>query len=335
VARDRRVVRLLFIGGTSFVGRHAVERALDDGDDVTVFHRGRTNRGLFADRVEHRFGDRDTGDYTSIDDKETWDAVIDVCAYVPRHIHQLADVLADRCGHYVHVSSVSAYDPPRATVEEDSPLHDDPPVETEDVTAFYGPLKAACERAATARFGNVAVVRPAYVCGPYDPQDSFTYWARRMAQGGNVVVRDASAPMQIIDVRDLGAFLVRCTATGAVGAFDGVGPFAPTASLLAEITPIGVTARLVEADQATLAAAGITLPMMLDDPHDAIISSRPGRLARAAGLTTRTAAETASATRQWDDERGRPKLTKGPTPEQEAALVERLHPERPDRATVD
>ena len=66
--------------------------------------------------------------------------------------------------------------------------------------------------------------------------------------------------------------------------------------------------------------------MMLDDPHDAIISSRPGRLARTVGLNTRTAAETANATRQWDDERGRPPLTKGPTREQEATLVRRLHP---------
>ena len=185
---DRRTMRLLFIGGTSFVGRHAVELALEGGHDVTVFHRGRTNPGLFAGRIDHRLGDRETSDYTAIDGGETWDAVIDVCAYVPRHVHQLADVLASRCGHYVQVSSVSAYEPTRATVYEDSPLHDDPPVETEDATGFYGPLKAACERAALVRFPTAAIVRPAYVCGPYDPEDNFTYWARRMSDGGDVVV---------------------------------------------------------------------------------------------------------------------------------------------------
>ena len=41
-------MRLLFIGGTSFIGRHAVELAVDDGHEVTVFHRGRTNPGLLA-----------------------------------------------------------------------------------------------------------------------------------------------------------------------------------------------------------------------------------------------------------------------------------------------
>jgi 2'-hydroxyisoflavone reductase len=314
-------VRLLFIGGTSFIGRHAVELAVVDGHEVTVFHRGRTNPALLAGKIDHRLGDRDTGDYASIDRGESWEAVIDMSAYVPRHVQQLADALSGRIGRYVQISSVSAYDPSRATVYEDSPLHGDPPAGTEDVRAFYGPLKAACERAAAARFGEVAFVRPAYVCGPYDPTDSFTYWVRRMADGGNVVVPDASAPIQIIDVRDLGAFLVRCATTAATGAFDAVGPFASTASMLAEIAPSGVTAHLVEIDAATLAAAGITLPMMNDDPNDAIISSRPGSLARTAGLTTRTAAETAEATRRWDNERGRPPLIKGPTREQEAALV--------------
>jgi hypothetical protein len=142
-----------------------------------------------------------------------------------------------------------------------------------------------------------------------------------MADGGDVVVRDVAAPVQIIDVRDLGAFLVRCAVTRPAGAFDGVGPFAPTGELLSEITPAGVVANLVEIDSATLAAAGITLPMMLHDPNDAIISSRPGAAARAAGLTTRIAAETADATRAWDEERGRPPLRVGPTREQEAAVI--------------
>ena len=173
------------------------------------------------------------------------------------------------------------------------------------------------------RFGprSTAIVRPAYVCGPHDNEDSFTYWARRMADGGDVVVRDASAPMQIIDVRDLGAFLLRCATTGTAGAFDGVGPFAPTGELLAEITPDGVVAQLVEVDAATLAAADITLPMMIDDPRDAVISIRPGVEARRAGLTTRSASETADATRAWDDARGRPPLEVGPSRAEEAALL--------------
>jgi 2'-hydroxyisoflavone reductase len=94
-------VRLLFIGGTSFIGRHAVELAVVDGHEVTVFHRGRTNPGLLAGKIDHRLGDRDTGDYASIDRGESWEAVIDMSAYVPRHVQQLADALSGRIGRYV------------------------------------------------------------------------------------------------------------------------------------------------------------------------------------------------------------------------------------------
>ena len=103
-------MKLLVVGGTSFVGRHAVEHAVEAGHDVTVFHRGRTNDDLLAGRIEHRHGDRKTGDYASLDTDETWDAVIDVSAYFPRAVDQLADVLDGRAGHCVHISSISAYD---------------------------------------------------------------------------------------------------------------------------------------------------------------------------------------------------------------------------------
>ena len=70
-------MRLLVIGGTSFVGRHAVEAAVDQGHDVAVFHRGRTNADLLTGRIDHRIGDRNGPDYSALDTDETWDAVLD------------------------------------------------------------------------------------------------------------------------------------------------------------------------------------------------------------------------------------------------------------------
>ena len=254
-------MRLLVIGGTSFVGRHAVEHAVAEGHDVTVFHRGRTNAELLAGRIAHRTGDRKSGDYASLDTGETWDAVVDVCAYYPRAVEQLADVLGSRVGHCVHISSISAYDDEAITSDEDSPLAADladPNVEA--VTGeTYGPLKAMCERAAIARFGpeHTAVIRPTYVVGPWDKTDRFTYWVRRMARGGDVAVVSPAAPLQVVDGRDLGAFIVRCAIEGAAGAFDGVGPFAPLSEMLATATPAGVDHRLVDVGGAALAASGV------------------------------------------------------------------------------
>ena len=57
-------MRLLFLGGTLFVGRHLVEAAQARGHEVTLFHRGQTNPDLFPD-LEHLYGDRE-GDLAAL-----------------------------------------------------------------------------------------------------------------------------------------------------------------------------------------------------------------------------------------------------------------------------
>jgi 2'-hydroxyisoflavone reductase len=318
-------MKLLFVGGTSFVGRHAVEAAVAAGHEVAVFHRGHTNNDLLVGSISHRHGDRNSPDYTALDDGTAWDAVIDVSAYVPRHVHQLADAVAGRAGHYVHISSISAYDDAAITIDEDSPMHADLAEPTiEAVTnETYGPLKAMCERAGVQRFGDdrTAVIRPTYVAGPHDPTDRFTYWARRMARGGEVAIVGPGAPLQIVDGRDLGAFIVRCAESATSGTFDAVGPWAPIEEFLATITPPGVQPRFVDVGGAALEAAGTQLPLMSAEPEASSFMTRPGLRARAAGLTGRPLAETGEATRTWDVERGEPELKVGPTPDVEAELL--------------
>ena len=77
-------MKLLFVGGTSFVGRHGVEAAVAAGHDVAVFHRGRTNPDLFPE-TEHVLGDRGT-DLALLKGRE-WDAAIDVSAMRHHRLH--------------------------------------------------------------------------------------------------------------------------------------------------------------------------------------------------------------------------------------------------------
>jgi 2'-hydroxyisoflavone reductase len=320
-------MRLLVLGGTSFVGRHLVDAALAHGHEVTLFHRGRTNPHLFTD-AEHRPGDRATGDYASLAEGG-WDATVDVTAYVPRHVDQALDVLANRAGHYVLVSSVSAYDPARATPDEDSPRHAGPDPDTEQVTAeTYGPLKAACERHVEDRLpdGTWAIVRPTYVVGPHDPTDRFTYWARVMDDGGRVPLAWPDAPLQVVDARDLAAFMLRLAESRRPGRFDGVGPHGPLREMLAELANPDHPYELVDVGAQRLAAERVTLPMVDGDPAAVPLMTRPGERARAAGLRTRPVAQTARDTVAWDRERGRPALSVGPAPEQRAALLGQAPP---------
>jgi 2'-hydroxyisoflavone reductase len=86
-------VRILVLGGTSFVGRAIVEDALRTGADVTLFGRGKTGPDLFGD-LTRLIGDRDTGDYAALG-AGRWDAVVDASGYVPRHVGQAMDARAN------------------------------------------------------------------------------------------------------------------------------------------------------------------------------------------------------------------------------------------------
>ncbi len=91
------------------------------------------------------------------------------------------------------------------------PLHE--PI-TEDVDLredmeAYGPMKVACEQAVQAGAASSAVVRPGLIAGPGDPSGRFTYWPRRLADGGEVLAPGSPDDVvQLIDVRDLAAWVV-------------------------------------------------------------------------------------------------------------------------------
>src|SRR5271166_246647 len=135
-------MRILVIGGTAFVGRHITDAAIAAGHDVTLFHRGRTGSELFP-QATHLFGDRNEN--LSALAQGSWDATIDVSAYLPRQVRALAAVLGERGGRHVFISSTSAYRTPVAPgFHEDAPLAelDDPA--TEEITdRTYGGLKVA------------------------------------------------------------------------------------------------------------------------------------------------------------------------------------------------
>ncbi len=218
-------MHLLIIGGTRFVGRHLVEAALARGHSITLFNRGRSNPDLFP-QVEQLRGDRD-GDLSALKDRQ-WDAVIDTCGYVPRIVRKSAEVLANAIDHYTFISSISVY-------AEDGPIgmsEDGPVARLSDETIetitdqTYGPLKVLCEKAVQQRFVDRAlIVRPGLIVGPHDPTDRFTYWPHRIARGGEVLAPgDPHQPVQFIDVRDLGEWIVRMMESRQGGIFNATGP---------------------------------------------------------------------------------------------------------------
>ncbi|HEX3267758.1 MAG TPA: hypothetical protein VHQ98_07240 [Gaiellaceae bacterium] len=324
-------MRLLVLGGTKFLGRAAVESALERGHEVTLFNRGETNPELFPESEKLR-GDRD-GDLSALEGRE-WDAVIDPSGFVPRVLRASAELLRDSVGHYVFVSSISVYrEPYEPDFDESAPVFEVEP-RTEEVLEEYAELKAACERLLTQVLpGSHTSVRAGLIVGPHDPTGRFTYWPLRVAQGGDVL---APAPptrrVQFVDARDLGAWLVQLAEERTAGTFNAVRPAEPFGDLLEVCREVsGSDARFVWVDEPFLLEREVgqwmELPLWLAGAEAAFIQADVSR-AVAAGLRFRPVAETVADTLAWSRETGAPLVAEtdrlgaaGMQPAREAELL--------------
>jgi 2'-hydroxyisoflavone reductase len=216
--------RILMLGGTGFLGPHFVRAAIAHGHTVTLFNRGKTNPHLFPE-LEKLRGDRKAGDLKALEGRE-FDSIIDTSGYIPDEVTAVAKILATS-GHYLFISSVSAYrDQHQPGLRESDPVAEHPEPGNHDVMKFYGPLKAQCEAAAEAAMpGKTTVIRPGLIVGPDDPTDRFTYWPVRIARGGEVMAPgQPTDPVQVIDGRDLAAFMLECVERRLNNIYNAVGP---------------------------------------------------------------------------------------------------------------
>ena len=288
---------VLVLGGTSFVGRWIVQDLLDRGHTPTLFSRGKTGTDLFPGTARAN-GDRDAGDYESIAGT-SWDAVVDVSGYVPRHVQEAAAAVTT--GRYLFISTGSVYDPAAGTdgMNEDSPRL--PPYRESEVVDgdTYGPLKVACEDDLRSLHGDSAtIVRPGIVAGPYDPTERFTYWTR--ARGTVEVPGRLDQPVQVVDARDLARLVVLLLETDQPGTFNAVGP-QPAVTLGELVTVCG-------ADEVIQVAERPGFPLVLPDPSWDVMFRRSSAAALAIGMPATPLATTAADTRTWDIARGEPEI---------------------------
>lgn len=324
---------ILILGGTAFLGPQIVNAATARGHKLTLFNRGRTRPNLFPD-IEKLRGDRD-GDLKALEGRK-WDAVVDTSGNVPRIVKASAELLAPNVDHYVYISSISVYaDTSRPGADETAPVAtiEDKTVEKIDGRTF-GPLKALSEEAAeTAMPGRVARVRPGLIVGPEDPSDRFTYWPARIDRGGEVLAPGSpDDPVQLIDVRDLGEWIVKLIEDRTTGIFNGLGPDKPLtigAMLEACKAASGNGAKLTWVDADFLAEQNVNgwtdMPVWVPNKGDSAGFAKVSNAkALKAGLTFRPIALTAKDTLAWFKtlpEARRAKLLAGISPERELKVL--------------
>lgn len=328
-------MRILVLGGTRFVGRAYVEEALAAGNEVTLFNRGQTEPDLFPE-AERLRGDRD-GDLAALRGR-TWDVAFDPACYLPRHARTTAELLADAVEHYAFVSTLSVYDDGTTTGQDETgrlATTDDPNVE-EITDATYGPLKVLAEQEVQRVFGGRALIlRPGYVCGPYDSLHRMPYWLRRMARGGEILAPESpDYPVQLIDARDVGRFALRLADRREGGVFNLCAPQEPYryGDLLA--TAASVVGRddatFVWVSQAFLLEHGLdaweALPWW-SPPEEFAFTRFDASRAIAAGLKVRRIEDSFRDCWAWDRTRADEPLRgdRGLAPEQEADLLATWH----------
>lgn len=311
-------MRVLILGGTKFLGRAIAEAALARGHELTLLNRGETNPDLFPE-AERLRGDR-TGDLSALAGR-AWDAVVDPSGYVPAVVRDSAELLRTS-GRYVFVSSISVYADFSTGPDEGSAVAelDDAPVdELASDYSNYGPLKALCEAEVARVFGDRGlVVRPGLIVGPHDPTGRFTYWAQRLARGGETL---APGPperrVQFVDVRDLAEWIVAAVEQGLTGTYNATNEGVPWAELLAGADVTWVPDEFLQEHEV---GEWMELPLWIADPALAGLHETDVSRAVAAGLGFRPLDETIAGAATAPAVEG-----VGLTPEREAALLSSWH----------
>jgi 2'-hydroxyisoflavone reductase len=304
-------MRLLVIGGTSFVGRTIVSAALGRGHHVTTFNRGLTGKDV--DGVEALRGDRSTDGGVRPLAGRGFDAVIDPGGMVPAHVLRTARATAGSVPFYAFVSTTAVYRTWDTTsVDESSDTwpgvadQDGDPADLEKLRVH----KRGCELAVEQTYGPGAclIARAGSIVGPHDNLGQLPWWLTRIAAGGRVIAPGEEARgLQLTDVRDVSTFVLDQVEAQAGGIHNVVpdGPNTTMGQLVDScVRATGSDASPVWMDESFLLSQGVQpwaeLPLWIPNmPITAGFWAVSGASAKAAGLRTRPVSDSVRDTWEW------------------------------------
>lgn len=273
-------MNILVIGGSLFLGKAFVKTARVH--KITIYNRG--SHPLEITGVMEIYGDRhNEKDLQNLTD--SYDVVVDFCAYKSGDISQIVEALKGRFKKYVFVSTVDVLVHGSGNI-----LTEDSPYETRnfgDEAGEYISGKVALEqelllRAKKNNF-NYTILRPAIIYGPenYAPREQIFYnWIEKANQ--ILMPSDATGHFQMVYVEDVAkALLAICERTDTNNQiFNMCGDEIQTYDSFVEALELGIEHKFqkVSIPVADINERGISLPFPLTNEESETYFGRGGAL---------------------------------------------------------
>ncbi len=255
-------MKVLVIGGTSFIGRAIVQELLKAGHDVTLLHR--KSKHEFPKRVQNLAADRNDPDQvrnaiTGRRFEVVFDNVYDwERGTTAAQVEAAVKAVGDRLVRYVFMSSVAAYGDGLNHYEGD-------PLAPDNHDEAYVSNKAMTERMLFRLHQKtgfpVVTFRPPFVYGPENPfyREAF-FWDRLRAERPILIPGDGHRLMQFVYVKDLvKACLRSIEQANAAGEAFNIGnerPITQVDMVRAMATAAGKKADLIRVPRDRISEAG-------------------------------------------------------------------------------
>jgi nucleoside-diphosphate-sugar epimerase len=188
-------VKVLVVGGTRFMGVDTVELLLEHGHEVAVFNRG-TREGRWPGRVRALRGDRTDAASLAQLAGESFDGIVDFCAYRAGDVRGLLAVQGETQRH-VHVSSGTVY-----ALEPRLPWPEETRYGPAPLWGEYARGKIDCEevlRSERPASAATTAIRPPWVLGPRSYADRERFVLNRLLDGEVILLPgDGKALQQFV-----------------------------------------------------------------------------------------------------------------------------------------
>lgn len=203
--------KILILGGTKFFGKRLVQKLEEEGAELTIATRGKSDIS-FAKNTEHIKVDRfDAASMETAFAGTSWDVIYDQICFSPRDAEAAVNVFAGRVKRYVFTSTLSVYemneegekkeeafDPYKYSLKDGS---------KEDFDYAEGKRQAEAVFFQKADFPVVAV-RPPIVLGEDDYTERLHDHVRKILNKEKIKIDDLNVLLSFVDSNDLAAFLL-------------------------------------------------------------------------------------------------------------------------------